>query len=312
MDSLRIIFLGTPEFALPFLQALVKSNYKPVLVVTQPDEPAGRKYELQAPPVKLLALKSGLKVAQPENKKQLAEVLKKEQPDICILVAYGVMVNAEILAIPRLGFINVHPSLLPKYRGTSPIQTAIFNGETKTGVSIMQLDSTMDGGPIFAQEDLSILAGDTNQSLHERLARVGADLLLKILPQIISQKLKAQKQDDSQATFTKIIARSAGQVDWQKSATEIDRKFRAFYPWPGLFTHLDGNRLKIVNLSVLGGNFGPELGTGELFLADPATLAVKCRQGAVALNQVQLEGRKVVSGADFSRGHQSIIGKILI
>ena len=307
----KIIFLGTPEFARPFLQALVDSDYKPVLVITQPDEPAGRKQQLQPPPVKLLALEHGLAVAQPKIQDELYEILTQSQPDICLLVAYGKMISPKVLSIPKFGFINVHPSLLPMYRGPSPVQTAILNGETETGVSVMQLDRKMDHGPVFIQKKIVILPIDTNQTLHQRLAAVGADLLLSTLPQIINQSLKPQAQIESQATLTKIIKRDDGLVNWQKTALEISRQFRAFCPWPGVYTQWQGKRLKIANLSVLEADFKANLASGTVFIDAGGQLAVACQTGAIKLERLQLEGKNEVSASDFLRGYSNIVNQVL-
>jgi methionyl-tRNA formyltransferase len=306
-----IIFLGTPEFALPALGALIKNNFKLVLVITQPDQLVGRKQLLTFPPVKQFAMENNLTVAQPRNKKELVEIFSKLEADACILVAYGQIIPEEILDKPRCGFLNIHPSLLPKYRGSSPIQTAILNGEKKTGVSIIQLVSRVDAGPIFGQSEIEILPTDNTQILSQKLARAGAELLIKILPDYLAGKIKPQIQAEESATFTKIIERPDGRINWLNQAQQIDSQFRAFYPWPGVFTHLAGKRLKIVNLSVLGGNFQANLGPGQVFLGPKGELAVQCGQGAIRLEKVQLEGKKELSGREFLKGCKDLIGQAL-
>ncbi len=307
----KIIFLGTPDFAVPFLQALVDNKMKPVLVITQKDEPIGRKQELQLPPVKVLATRLCIEVSQPGNKIELEQIIKKYQPEICVLVAFGQIISPEALAVPKFGFVNIHPSLLPKYRGASPVQSVILNNEKITGVTIMKLDEKMDHGPILAQQELEILPDDNNETLHQKLARMGVKLLLETLPKYLSGELYPLPQDDSKATDTKIIKREDGQINWSKSAAEIERQFRAFYPWPGVFTCWGKKRLKIANLSVLEGDFGAKLVPGEVFLGQKNTLAVKCSQGAIVLGKVQLEGKNEVSGGDFLRGYKNIIGQKL-
>ena len=310
-QNLKIIFLGTPDFAIPILQALVNNKLKPVLVITQPDEPQGRKKQLTPPPVKVFAQENDLEVAQPKTKKELAEILKQHQPDICVLVAYGEIISQESLDIPKRGFINVHPSLLPKYRGSSPIQTAILNQDDVTGVTIMKMDAKMDHGPILAQQQIEISLNDNNQILHEKLADAGSKLLLDTLPKYIAGEIKPQAQNADQATFTNIIKRSDGQIDWQKSAKQIQAQFRAFYPWPGIFTTFNNKRLKITKMSLLKGDFDGNLTPGEVFLTKNKTLAVQCGQGAIVLESLQLEGKKEVSAKDFLQGYKDIIGSSL-
>jgi len=307
----KLVFLGTPDFAVPFLQALIDNSMKPVLVITQPDEPVGRKQEFKAPPVKVLAEKSGIEVKQPEGKSELSGILKKHQPDVCVLVAYGDIITKEALAIPKFGFVNIHPSLLPVYRGPSPVQAAILNQDRFTGVSIMLLDQKVDHGPILAQEKIEILPTDNNEILHRRLAEAGTKLLVKILPEHLAGKIKPQPQDDSKATFTEIIKRSDGQVNWSKPASEIEAQFRAYFPWPGVFSLWGEKRLKIANLSVLEDQINDDLAAGTVFLTQNKALAVKCGQGAVELKSVQLEGKKEMSGEDFARGYQNIVGVVL-
>jgi len=310
-DKPKIVFFGTPEFSLPILEALIKNNFAPVLVVTQPDKKAGRKQELVPPPVKKLALANDLPVVQPESKKELKNILEKYQPDICILVAYGMIISDDILAKPKFGFLNIHPSLLPKYRGPSPIQTVILNGEKETGVTIIELTASVDAGPIVAQQMIEIKSAATAESLHDSLSQIGAELLVKILPDYLNGKIKPKPQNESLAAYTKIIEREDGLINWQKTAQQIDCQFRAFYPWPGVFTHLAGKRLKIANLGVLGGDFEGNLSPGAVFLGQNNELAVRCGQGALELKTVQLEGKKELPGQEFLRGQKDLLGQVL-
>jgi len=309
--KITTVFLGTPEFSIPVLHALVNSAYRPDVVLTQPDKPAGRKMALTPPPVKQFAKEYDLTVKQPENKKELTELIKKIKPDICILVAFGMIIPNELLTLPKYGWINIHPSLLPKYRGSSPIPTAIISGDNETGVSIIKLINKVDAGDILAQQHLEIAANDNTETLGVKLSDLAGRMLIDILPQYLDDKLKMSVQNDEQATYTAIIDRGNGLIDWHQSAIEIYRKFRGFYPWPGIFTYLGGKRLKIANLSVLEGVFDHNLATGTLFLSPTGELAVKCSQGAVLLDNVVLEGKKEVSGQDFIRGQKNIIGQIL-
>ncbi|OGY44441.1 MAG: methionyl-tRNA formyltransferase [Candidatus Buchananbacteria bacterium RIFCSPHIGHO2_01_FULL_39_14] len=307
----KIVFFGTPEFAGIVLESLIKNGFKPNLIITQPDQPLGRKQKLTSPPVKELALSNGLKIAQPKNKIELKKIFEKDKVDLAILVAYGMIIPAEILKKPVYGFLNLHPSLLPKYRGASPIQGAILNGEEKTGVSIIKMTEVVDAGPILNQEVVAVDKNDNNETLSRKLAEVGSKILIETIPLYLEGKIKFINQNESLASFTQIIKRQDGQVDWQKSADFLDRQKRAFSSWPGIFTHLGQKRLKIANLSVLEGDFKANLKSGEVFLGPNSGLAVKCGQGAVELKTVQLEGKKKMTGKDFLRGQKDLVGKIL-
>jgi methionyl-tRNA formyltransferase len=310
-DKLRLIFLGTPEFAVPALRALIDNNFKPFLVVTQPDKPVGRRQTLTPPPVKILAQKFCIPVEQPKDKDELKKIFNDCQVDICVLTAFGMIIADEILVQPKLGFLNIHPSLLPKYRGTSPIQQAILDGEQKTGVSIIKLVKEVDAGPIIGQAEVEIVRNDNAITLSEKLAQAGADLLLKSLPDYLAGKIEPVDQNNQLASLTKMIERHDGRIDWQKSAVQIDRQFRAFYPWPGTFTYLAGKRLKIVNLSVLEGDLGGNLKISQVFLAQNGELSVRCGQGAISLLSLQLEGKREMTASEFLRGHKYLPGKVL-
>lgn len=310
-QDLKIIFLGTPEFAVPVLKKLIASDLKPGLVITQPDKPVGRKQELMGPPIKQLALANDIKVVQPSNKKELAELFKNLEVDICVLVAYGMIIPEEVLTKPKLGFVNLHPSKLPKYRGPSPIQAAILHGETKTALTIMKLNKEMDAGPIIAQQDMAIDSADTYIDLANKLSEAGAELMVSILPKYLADEIELVDQDDSQATYCSLVKRDDGRINWSKSALEIYRQFKAFYEWPGVFTYIDKKRLKIANLDVLEGDFGRHLTDGEVFLGPKGELLVKCGDGSITLLAVQLEGKNQVSGQEFLHGQSELIGKKL-
>jgi len=249
-----LVFIGTSWFAVPILKKLHEEGVAVSLVITQPDRPAGRHQTLTPSPVKTLAEQLGLPVFQPEKLDQAAvSHIAAVNPEIIIVAAYGQLLPDALLALPSHGCLNIHPSLLPKYRGASPIQTAIFNGDTQTGVSIIVLDNNMDHGPIVAQRPVVILDDDTTESLGYGLAGESADLLLTILPDYLAGKLPAQLQDDHQATFTKQLTSADGHVDWQRTAGEIDCQIRAMHPWPGAWTISDGQRVKILKAHLLGG-----------------------------------------------------------
>lgn len=317
-DIFKIVFLGTPTFAVPVLKKLIDNDLKPFLVVTQPDKPVGRKQELTPSPIKQLAMEAGIQVAQPDTKDDLATVLKELEIDVCVLVAYGMIIPEEALNIPKAGFVNLHPSKLPKYRGPSPIQAAILNGDSQTAVTIIKLDADMDSGPIIAQQDMAIEDTDNYSSLSDKLSEVGAELMVEILPDYITGTMKLSDQDDALATYCSLVKRDDGQVNWSKSAIQIHRQFKAFSHWPGVFTYLDKKRLKIANLDVLEGDFpasqrgeGINLALGEVFLGHTDQLAVRCDSGSISLMRVQLEGKNEISGQEFLQGHKNIVGKIL-
>ncbi len=310
-DQPKIIFLGTPEFAVPILEKLISSEFPPLLVVTQPDRPVGRRQTVTPPPVKVAAQAHGIPVIQPENKSALVAALAKEQFDLAILVAYGMIIPQALLDQPKLGFINVHPSQLPKYRGPSPIQAALLAGETSTGLTIIKLSQETDAGPIVAQQTMVIELRDTFQSLSQKLSALGAELLTSVLPEYLAGSSKLVEQDHSGASYCQMITRQSGQIDWSASALAISRQFRAFYPWPGVFTNLNGQRLKILNLELLEGDFEPGMAPGVVFLTKKQQLAVTCGSGVIVLATVQLAGKKSVSGVDFILGQKNLVGQKL-
>jgi len=245
----RVLFFGTPAFTLPALERLAAdTRWQIVGVVTQPDKPAGRKQQLTAPAAKVTAAKLGLPVFQfPTLKDQAAlQTIVSLNADVAVVVAYGKIIPAVILdSIPH-GFLNIHPSMLPKYRGSSPIQSAMLAGERTTGVTVMILDAETDHGPILAQREVNILDDDTSESLHYSLACEGADLLLAVLPDYLDGKLKPTPQDHTAATFTEQLEKDDGKIDWRMSAEAIDRHIRAMTPWPGAWTDITGKRVKVL------------------------------------------------------------------
>jgi methionyl-tRNA formyltransferase len=311
MQKTKIIFLGTPAFAVPVLVRLIESDFKPAIVITQPDKPVGRSQKLIPSPVKQVAMENQITVYQPKSKTELANFLKKEEPDLCILIAFGMIIPEYTLKIPQYGFLNLHPSLLPKYRGSSPIQATLLAGEHKTGITIIKLNKEIDAGAIVAQKEIEIKPNDHAKSLHDALGQMGAELLVKILPDYLAGKVSLIEQDHFRSTLTGMISRKEGKVDWQKSALEILRQFRAFFPWPGLFTCFVKKRLKIVKLDLKQGDFNQKLKLGEVFLGSKQEVLVKCSQAAVELITVQLEGKKEMSIEQFVAGHKNFIGSVL-
>jgi len=305
--------MGTPEFAVPILEKLANSEYKPVAVFCAPDKPVGRKQTLTPPPVKVLAQKYSIPVFQPKDKIELASQLKTINYQLVITAAYGLIFPKDILDAPQYGCINVHPSLLPKYRGPSPIQAAILNGDAVTGVTIYKMDEQIDHGAIMAYRQ-SLIANRkiTTPELSSELSKLGADLLLKILPDWLAGKITPAPQDDSRVTFTKIIKKEDGKIDWQKSAQEIERQIRAYTPWPGSYSQIANGQLlivKILEAEISDTSAGKR--PGEVFLTANNGLAVQTGNGALVIKKLQLEGGKSLSAQDLLRGHKEIIGILL-
>lgn len=280
---MKIIFFGTSEFAVPALKALNKSGFEITAVVTTPDQPAGRKKAITPPPIKIAADFLKLKILQPTKLRDnsLFEEFKSLAPDLCIVAAYGKIIPEEYLSVPKQGFLNIHPSLLPKYRGPTPIQTAILNGDTETGITILRVDKDVDHGPIFIKKHFSIELGETYQQLHDRLADEGAGLLLEVISNI--ENIIPEEQNHDQATFTKMLERADGKIDWSRPHQEIYNQIRALNPEPGTWTTWNDRILNIKDASF--------------------AKATEGHNEQLKLLIVQLEGKKETSLADFLSGH---------
>lgn len=314
---MRVIFMGTPYFAVPSLETLINSSdFKPIAVVTAPDKPIGRKQELTPSPVKDLSQKNNILILQPEKVKneEFAEQIKDLQPDLIVVTAYGKIIPKYVLDIPRYGCVNVHASLLPKYRGPAPIQAAILQGEKTTGITIMLMDEKMDTGPIISQREIEIDSNDSLETLQDKLAILGADLLIETLPRYISGELKPQLQDDSLATYCQMITRDDGKLFWDKTSEEIERQIRAFTPWPGAFTfyHLQPNkRLKVIRTEIC--NYAAESSDLEYgkIIFDNNKLLVKTGNGWLSILELQLEGGRPISPQEFMNGYKNMNGVVL-
>lgn len=312
----KIIFMGTPEFGAIILEGLVKSGYKPVLVITETDKPVGRKKILTPPIVKTVALRYNIPILQPERIENTKYQIPDAKPDLIIVAAYGQFLPKEILEIPKYGCLNVHPSLLPKYRGSSPIQSAILNGDRETGVTIILMDSKIDHGPILAQKRLEIKIRETAEQLHDRLVELGAKVLTDTIPNWIKGGIKPTLQDDSTATYSKILKKEDGKIYWKKSAEEIERQIRAFSPWPGSFTEIEnGDSKKIIKIfkaTVLRQtNHGPFGILGKTYLAPNDKIAVQTGKDFLIIEELQPSGGKRMASKDFLKGHKKFIGIIL-
>jgi len=307
---MRVVLMGTPEFAVPALVRLAANNYDIKAVYAQPDKTAGRGQAMAAGPVKKAAVELNLPVFQPENFKSAEAIaqLKMLQPDAVIVAAYGVILPPAVLAIPPLGCLNLHPSLLPKYRGVAPVPAAILNGDAFTGVSVMLLDKGVDTGPILAQAAVPVTETDTAGLLTEKLAGIGAQLMLDVLPRLARNEITPRLQDKTAATYTRMLAKTDGEIDWRKPAREIARQVRAYQPWPGSYTRWQGKQLKIITAAVAAGQGVPGKVT-----ALPATggVGIATPDGILVVEQLQLEGKKVMSAAEFSRGQRQFVDAVL-
>ncbi len=305
---MRIIFMGSPEFAVTPLRYLLLNRYSVAAVYTQPDRPAGRGRESAAPPVKRLALDWDLEVRQPESLRRpeaVAEVAGLG-PDIIVVAAYGQILPPAVLAVPRYGCVNIHPSLLPRFRGASPVAAAILAGDEFTGVSIMLMDAGMDTGPVLGQAQIPISEGDTTGSLTAKLARVGAEMLVELLPRHLLGSISPRPQDEARASYCRPIGKEAGEIDWHMPAVELTRRVRAYNPWPGAYTRWQGKRLKILSAVPLPDGEGQP---GQVTsLASGTGFGVVTGEGMLAVCQVQLEGKRPVTGAEFRRGQRGFIG----
>ena len=306
--------MGTPEFAVPSLAALLRSSYQVVAAYTQPDKKAGRGQSVAFSPVKQLALSQELEVVQPDSLKVAGTVEKLASfaPDLMVVAAFGQILPPEILALPKFGCLNVHPSLLPRYRGASPIATAILQGDEITGVTIMLLDVGLDSGPILSQREVSISADDTTGSLAVKLAQAGAQLLMETLPLWIDVRIQAQPQEESRASYSKVITKGDGEMDWRLPALDLWRRVRAFDPWPGCYAWWRGKRLKLGKVVPLYGEKSGEPGKViALSPPAPATVGVETGDGVLGLLRVQLEGKHEMSAEEFVRGQREFIGSNL-
>lgn len=308
---MKLVFCGTPEFAVPTLEAVLAAGHQVALVVTQPDRAAGRGMEMQAPPVKRAALAHHMRVVQPEKIKNNAEFraeLENVRPDAILVVAYGRIIPAWMLALPRLGNINLHGSLLPKYRGAAPVQWAIANGDTVTGVTTMRIDEGLDTGDMLLARAVPIAPEETAPEVFQSLAAIGAELMVETLEGLETGTLAATPQDHTQATLAPILKREDGQIDFSQRAQTIFNRWRGFQPWPGAYTSLRGRKL-IVHRMRLAETGGLEPGvlrvTGD-------EITVGTAQGtAIVLDELQLEGKKRMAASEFLRGFQLRSGERL-
>jgi methionyl-tRNA formyltransferase len=310
---MKLIFCGTPQFAVPTLERLIAEKHDIELVMTNPDEPSGRGYEVKPSPVKRAALEAGIEVFQPLKLKEesTAGFLSKFRPDVIVVVAYGHIIPRWMIELPKHGCVNLHASLLPKYRGAAPIQWAIIRGESVTGVTTMKIDEGLDTGDILLKREVTIQDEDTTETLSERLSRVGADLMAETLPKLIRAEIQPQSQNHAQATFAPILKKEDGRIDWRLRAEEIGWRVRGLRPWPGAYTSFRSKNLHIWLAAPIICPVGPGDEPGTL-VPERGTLRVVCGQGTLLeVHELQLEGRKRLRARDFLNGARPTPGEKL-
>lgn len=309
MTGLRIVFMGTPEFACPTLQKLIERGEQVVAVVTQPDRPKGRGQQMMPPPVKVLAERHGIPVLQPikvrtpENIEQIRELA----PDLVVVVAFGQILPKALLDIPPKGCINVHASLLPRYRGAAPLNWCIINGETETGVTTMLMDVGLDTGDMLLKKITPIDPDEDASSLHDRLSRIGAEALTETLDLLVAGKLVPEKQDDSLTNYAPLLKKEHGIIDWSRDAASIKNQIRGMTPWPGAYTELDGKTLKLYRVRTGNGTGIP----GTIITVDRTGIEIACGTGSIIVDELQLEGKKRLPASEFLSGFRIGPGTIL-
>jgi methionyl-tRNA formyltransferase len=299
--DIRTVFMGTPEFALETLQGLIDAGVNLVGVYTQPDRPKGRGKQLAAPPVKILAMRNEIPVYQPVKLRTPNAVAELEAlaPDLIVVVAYGQILPQSVLDIPKYGCINVHASLLPKYRGAAPINKVLMDGGTETGITTMLMDAGLDTGDMLVKRSLTIGENETAGELHDRLAVLGRATMEETLDQLCAGTLTPEKQDDALTSYAPMLKKEDGRLDWNRTATELHNQVRGLDPWPGAYTTLNGELLKVAATHIASGSGEP----GTVISADAAGVSVACGEGLLVIGELQLAGRKRLSAADFLRGH---------
>jgi methionyl-tRNA formyltransferase len=304
---MRIVFIGSGDIGVPTLQALLTSEHEVVGIVTQPDKPVGRAQLIEPPPIKKALAGMKMPTFQPARikERQAIEEIRALVPDVIVVAAYGQILPRDVLEIPNVACLNLHASLLPRWRGAAPIQAAIAAGDQETGITVMYMDEGLDTGDILLQRQIDIPPTDTGGSLHDRLAKIAPDALLDSLGSLVKSSAPRIPQDNTRVTYAPKLKREDGKIDWSEPADIIERKIRAFNPWPGAFTKLDGPNLKIFSASIvdLSGKPGEILGSGK-------ELVIAAGERAVSLEEVQLEGKRRMSATEFLRGHASTLGVV--
>jgi methionyl-tRNA formyltransferase len=308
----KLIFMGTPDFAVPTLKALIAHGHRVLAVVTQPDRPKGRGKRVTAPPVKELSLKHGIEVLQPEkvSEESFCAQIRAKEPDLIVVVAFGQILRKKLLDIPRWGVMNIHGSLLPRLRGAAPIQWTILNDESKTGLTVMQMDEGMDTGPILFQEEVSVLKDETAGQLHDRLAVMAGDLMVKSLERMSGNIVKATPQDHTKATYAPKIGKELSHVDWREESGKVSARIRGMDPKPGAYTLWQGQEIKVFASTVIDrtrkeGSPGQVLGLRE------ECLVIATGSGTIGVRELQYPGKNRLSVKEFLRGHPLPEGAVL-
>jgi methionyl-tRNA formyltransferase len=307
---MKIVFMGTPEFSVPTLEKLIGSEHSVIAVVTQPDRPKGRGQGLTASPIKTLAQKSGIDVLQPEKARaaDFIEILRHLAPDLIVVVAYGQILKQEVLNIPRWFCMNLHSSLLPKFRGAAPINWAIIKGEKESGVTTMKMDAGMDTGDILLMNKTPIIDSDNAQTLHDKLAAAGAALVLETIQRLEDQTLTPQPQDGEQATHAPKLKKEDGLIHWEKDAVSLSQLVRGLEPWPGAFTFFQTKRLRLCAVETASGE--PEDAPGEIARITDHGIEVGTGKDRLVITQLQPEGKKRMSAKSFLAGHKMLKGNV--
>lgn len=309
---MRIVFMGTPDFAVPALESLYNAGHEIAAVVTQPDKKKGRGEKMQFTPVKEMAVKLGLEVYQPQRARddEFINILKEIKPEVIVVIAFGQILPKEILDMPKYGCINVHASLLPKYRGAAPIQWAVIDGEEKSGVTTMQMDVGIDTGDILETVEIKLDKKETGGSLFDKLSLAGAKLIVQTLENVKKGRLKPVKQDDSMSTHAKMLNKELGNIDFSNDANQIERLIRGLNPWPSAYTSFRGKTLKIwdadVNYNEYEGN------VGEIVEVNKENFVIKTGNGNLVINELQLEGKKRMKTIAFLAGNKPEKGEMLL
>lgn len=307
---MKLLFMGTPEFSVPTLEALISAGHEVIGVITQPDKPKGRGKEMQSPPVKEAAQKHGITVYQPQKVRdpEFVKVIENLNPEAIVVIAFGQILPKAILDIPKYGCINIHASLLPKFRGSAPIQWAVIEGEKETGITTMYMDIGVDTGDMLLKKVIPIKEKETGGSLHDKLAQAGGPLIIETLSMLEEGTAVRIKQDDAMSTYAKMLDKKLGEIDWNLPAEQIERLIRGLNPWPSAYTYLHGKTLKIWDADVIAKDYAGQ--AGEITEITKDSIIVKTGRAALAIRLLQLEGKKKMEADSFLRGNPLNTGVI--
>lgn len=308
---MKVVFMGTPDFSVPTLQELINSEHEVVAVVTKPDKPKGRGNKVLFTPVKEVAINNNIEVYQPQklSEEDFAKAMEQINPDVIVVIAFGKILPKRILDLPKYGCINVHASLLPKYRGAGPIQWSIINGETETGITTMYMDVGLDTGDMLLKEVVKIEDTDTGGSLHDKLSDVGAKLLIKTLKEVQNNTISRVKQNGEESTYAPMLEKSLGNINWESEAYNIELLIRGLNPWPSAYTYLGNKILKIWSGKVVDSSYTGKC--GEIVDIVKDGFVVKCKEQCILIKEVQLQGKKRMPADAFLRGYKLEVGEIL-